>query len=227
MVLKRLLAPDFWKVSKKEYKYVIEPLPGPHPKFFCIPIAIILRDILNFADNIKEVKKILSEGKVKVDGRVIKEYRFPCGLYDVISLDDKKFYRIVPTKKGLELKEINEKEKDLKICKVKNKVKVATKKFQITLHDGKNILTENNEIKVHDSLLIKVPEIKILKHIKMEKGNLAVVFKGRNSGFLGKIEEIYPGDMLKDWLVKISNNEKTILSLRDYVIAVEDSITVI
>ncbi len=228
MVLKRLLAPDFWKIEKKKFKYVIEPLPGAHAKDFCIPLAIIIRDILKIADTLKEAKNVIHSGKIKVDGKIVKEYRYPCGLYDVISFDSE-FYRIVPFKNGLTLKKIEEKEANLKICKVKNKTKISINKYQLTLHDGKNILTENNEIKVHDSLLIEIPNLKVLEHIKFEKGVNAVVFRGRNSGFMGKIEEIYPGDMLKDWTVKISNNEKTVLSIRDYVIAVgkEIKITVI
>ena len=62
--MKRLLAPKFWRVSKKENKFIVSPSPGPHPKKTCIPLKVLLRDILNYAENSLEVKKILNDCKL-------------------------------------------------------------------------------------------------------------------------------------------------------------------
>ena len=48
---------------------------------------------------------ILSQGKVLVDGKVVAKDDFPVGLMDVISMPDAgKYYRIMPSNKGLILK---------------------------------------------------------------------------------------------------------------------------
>ena len=56
--LKRYGIPKFWPLSKKEKVWAVKPRPGPHPKDFCIPLQIIVRDILELAETSKEAKKI-------------------------------------------------------------------------------------------------------------------------------------------------------------------------
>ena len=56
--LKRLLAPSFWRVPKKEKKWVVTPHAGPHPKLQSIPLSIILTHITNVADTTTEAKKM-------------------------------------------------------------------------------------------------------------------------------------------------------------------------
>jgi len=157
VLLKRLSAPTYWRIERKKFTWTITPRPGPHPKNFCIPLLIIVRDILRFAETAREAKRMIKSGEVMVDGKVRKDHRYPAGLFDVISFPKiNKYFRIVPFKNGLKLVEIEEGEKNLKICKVRRKVKVGGGKLQLTLHDGKTLLTENNRIMPHDSLLIKL-----------------------------------------------------------------------
>ncbi|MEM0243007.1 MAG: 30S ribosomal protein S4e [Candidatus Aenigmatarchaeota archaeon] len=223
MWLKRLNAPRFWRQKPKENKYSVNPSCGPHPKDYCIPIAIILRDILNYAENLKEAKQIVKQRKVLVDQRVIKNYRFPCGLFDVISFPDiNEFYRITVNKSGLCLIKIEKDEANLKIVKVIRKTKISDKKYQLTFHDGKNIVVEENEIKPHDSLLIDLASFKILKYLKFEENSLALVFRGENCGKVGKIISITKGSFNRKWLVELKTEGEKISTIRDYVIVVGD-----
>jgi ribosomal protein S4E len=66
--LKRKPAPRFWPIHRKEFTWVVKPSPGPHSLQNCLPLAIVLRDILGFAQTRKEAKSIVSQGKVYVDG---------------------------------------------------------------------------------------------------------------------------------------------------------------
>jgi len=68
--LKRLAAPEFWPIPKKKYTWVFSPSPGPHKKEECIPLAIVVRDILKLAETGKEAKRIIKAGEVIVDGKV-------------------------------------------------------------------------------------------------------------------------------------------------------------
>lgn len=191
MKLKRLLAPTYWKVQKKKVKWVVSPTPGPHKKDECIPLQIIARDVLNLVETGKEAKTIINKGEILVDGKVRKNHAFPVGLMDVVSIPKiKKYYRVLLSGERLGLKEILEKEANQKICRIGNKSLVRKGKLQLNLHDGRNLLVEKDDYKTGDSVLIEVPSQKILDHIKLEKGNLALIIKGKNSGKIAIIKEL-------------------------------------
>ena len=59
---------------------------------------------------------------------------------------------------------VNEKESSLKLCKIKGK-NLMKGKINLNLHDGRNIITDNKEIKVGDSVLIELPAQKINQHL--------------------------------------------------------------
>jgi small subunit ribosomal protein S4e len=209
--LKRLVSPKFWKVGRKVRKWVVSPIPGPHAKFESIPLLIIVRDILKLADTAKEAKKIIKKGEVWVDGRVRKEHGFPVGLFDVVSLPKtKKFYRCIAVKNGLAIIEISEKEGNIKIGKIKKKQVVKGGKIQLTLHDGKNLLLDKNGFSVDDSLLIELPSLKIVEHVKLGKGCVGLITKGKNSGKIGKVVKVILGKMAtKTKVICVIGKEKT------------------
>jgi small subunit ribosomal protein S4e len=100
--LKRKPAPRFWPIHRKEGVWIVRPSSGPHSLEKCLPLLLVLRDILEVAETRKEAKKIISQGKVYVNGKVRGKDDFPVGLMDVISLPDlNKFYRVMPSHKGL------------------------------------------------------------------------------------------------------------------------------
>lgn len=216
--LKRLLAPKFWKVPKKVRKWVVSPRPGPHKKFESIPLQIILRDILKIAETGKEAKGIIKKGEILIDGRARKDQAYPVGLFDSIAIPRvKKFYRVIPKEKGLELKEIPEQESKLKICKIVNKKTLKGGKIQLNLHDGRNLIAENI-YKPGDSLLIELPSQKILQHIKLEEGNLAIVTKGKNSGKIVRIKEIIRGMKMNKVICELG--DKKIEAIKDFIMVI-------
>jgi small subunit ribosomal protein S4e len=192
--LKKLLAPKFWHVPRKASKWVVAPSAGSHPKFECIPLQILLRNILRIAETGKEAKKIITAGEIFVDGKARKDTGYPVGLFDVISVPKlKKFYRVVPAPSGLEVVEISEKESKQKIVRIENKKTLSAKKIQLNLHDSKNILVENDVYKTGDCLAIEIPSLKILEHLPLRKGAKGIVVRGRNAGREGKVKEIISG----------------------------------
>lgn len=194
--LKRLLAPSFWRVPKKEKKWVVTPHAGPHPKLYSIPLSVILTHMINIADTTAEAKKIIRKGEIFVDGKRRKDYAYPVGLFDIISIPTtKKHYRVVPSTKGLKLIETSEKETNLKICRVDNKSILKKGKTQLNLHDGKNILVENGNYKTGDSLLLDLPSLKVIDHLPLEKGNVGIISHGTSAGRLGEIKQLMKGTM--------------------------------
>jgi len=197
--LKRKPAPRFWPIHRKELVWVVKPSPGPHSLGNCFPSAIILRDILGFAKTRKEAKTIVSQGKVYVDGKVRQEDDFPVGLMDVVSISDAdKYFRVMPSSKGLTLHPISKEDASFKLCRIENKTVVRNGHIQLNLHDGTNVLVKVADLKnpqediykTLDTLKISLPERQVLEHIVMKEGDFAVITGGKNIGKYGKIVEV-------------------------------------
>merc|ERR1719231_1448588 len=63
------------------------PSTGPHKLRECLPLIILLRNRLKYALNTKEVKYILMQRLVKVDGKARTDKTYPAGFMDVISIE--------------------------------------------------------------------------------------------------------------------------------------------
>ena len=67
--LKRLNAPRHWMLDKLGGVWAPRPSTGPHKLRECLPLIILLRNRLKYALTGKEVKYILMQRLVKVDGK--------------------------------------------------------------------------------------------------------------------------------------------------------------
>ena len=220
--LKRLRIPSFWKAEKKTAKWAVRPMPGAHKQFESIPLVIILRDVLKLVDTEKDAKSIIKMGGVIVDGVIRKDQKYSAGLMDVVSIT--KFnlnYRIVPTPKGLELLEIDAKESNRKFCMIRGKTTVSGGKLQLNLHDGRNILADpKGGYSTGDTIVVELPSQKIIGHVKLEKGALVIISKGKNIGMLGKITDIIVSESKEPTKVICNVNGEKLEVIKDYVFVV-------
>lgn len=221
--LKRYMIPGFWPVRKKENTFSIRPMTGPHPKDNCIPLQIVLRDVLKYAESAKEAKSMLSQGKVLVDKKARKDPKFPVGLMDVLEMPDaNKYFRVGVNHKGLSLREIGEGDSKKKLCRINGKTTIKKGKTQINLHDGRNIIVDKDVYSVGDTVVISIPDQKILKHHVFHKGENAIVIAGKNIGVKGKIVDIRKRkNMLEKTIVVIDSKGGEIQTLRDYILVGE------
>lgn len=229
--LKRKPAPKFWPIHRKEFTWAVKPTSGPHSLENCLPLAIVLRDILGFAETRKETKTIVSQGKVYVDGKVRREDNFPVGLMDVISIPDiEEQFRILPSSKGLTLHPINKKEANFKLCRIENKTVVKNKNVQLNLHDGSNLLmmATDPENPPHDTyktlgtVKVTLPEKEIVEQIEMKEEDFAMITGGKNIGKYGQIIEIEEteGRKRKNMLATIEDERKNhYQTILDYIFA--------
>ncbi len=180
---KRLSAPKTYKIPRKVSKWVVKPSPGPHNKD-AIPLLVLVRDFLELADTGREARRIISAGEILVDGVVRKDYKFPVGLFDVVTIPKiEKSYRILFDEKGRYIpKEVED--ADLKLYKITNKTLVRGGKVQLNLFDGTNILG-SNEYKTKDSILLKIPDKEVVDHLKFEEGALVMITGGTHAGEIG------------------------------------------
>ena len=68
--LKRLAMPRSWPLPRKTTVWVTRPSPGGHSLERCMPVNLIVRDVLGRAQSAREVRFIVHNELLKVDGRV-------------------------------------------------------------------------------------------------------------------------------------------------------------
>jgi small subunit ribosomal protein S4e len=181
--LKRLVAPKSWPIPRKIYVWAVKSRPGPHPIEGSLPLLMIIRDVLHYADTAVEAKRIISSGEVLVDGKIAKDYKRPVGIMDVLSIPKtKRCFRVMLDRRGkIRVVAIPEKNAKWKLVRIENKTTLKGEKNQINLHDGRNILTGEKH-STGDTLKIELPSQKILDVYPLAKGNKALIMGGKHIG---------------------------------------------
>jgi len=224
--MKRSAAPAFWKIPRKLGQFVVKPSPGPHPISESYSLAVLLRDILKVVKNMREAKYVITSGKVLIDGVVRVDKKFPVGLMDVVHIPSmNRFYRMLPSKKAtLFPQEIDPESAKFKLCKVKSKNKVKSNKFSYGLHDGRTILSEEDlGLNVGDSVLITIPEGKLVDKAKLDKGSLVLFLKGKHIGKIGTVKDIVKGTFSSEKSVEVDVEGETVkVPLRTLIVVGKD-----
>lgn len=214
---KRLSAPKTISIPRKEKKWITRASTGPHNSE-AVPLLVVIRDHLKIADTAREAKIIISSGNILVNGVVRKDYRFPLGLFDVLTIKElNKSYRILFDEKGRYI--MREVEDDnLKLYKITGKTVVKGGKEQLNFFDGNNILAEGFRVK--DSILFDFNDRKIVGHIKFEEGVLVMITGGKHAGEMGKLKKhrIMKGSSPN--LVTVEGERREYTTIEDYVFAV-------
>ena len=215
---KRLSAPKTYKIPRKVYKWVVKPSPGPHNKN-AVPLLIVVRDYLQLADTAREARRIIAAGEILVDGVPRKDYKFPVGLFDVIKIPKlNKSYRIVFDEKGryvpIEIEDDN-----LKLYKIVNKTMVKGGRIQLNLFDGTNILADNS-YKTKDSILMEIPEKKIVDLLPFEIGALVMITGGTHAGEIGRVKDYRIIRSSSPNLVTVEVEGKELTTIEDYIFVI-------
>jgi small subunit ribosomal protein S4e len=150
-----------------------------------VSVLAALRDILHLAKTMKEVRQMIFQKLLKINGREVKDYHESVKLFNILHADKDYVLKLSPVRKFFfeEIKNPNE-----RLCKVISKKLIAGNKIQINLHDGSNLIGEN-KFKVGDSIYLDFSG-KVKKHLSPEKGKEAFVFAGKYAGQSGKIESV-------------------------------------
>ncbi|HZY70743.1 MAG TPA: 30S ribosomal protein S4e [Thermoplasmata archaeon] len=192
--LKRRAAPRTWTVPRKGTKWIKRPAPGPHPTDQSVPLVLIVRDLKHVAASAREARLVLRTGLVKVDGKVTHDLARGLGLMDTVSFGGPtpQSFRMLKDRRGkLVLVSIPEKEAAMKLGRVRSKQAVPGGKIQVTLHDGRNLLTDaKTPWRVGDSLALELPGQKVTGHLPLAAGHLAFVSGGTHVGELARVERV-------------------------------------
>ena len=217
--LSRLNMPKCWQVKKKVNKWITRPKPGPHPLKTCIPLSILIKDLLNHAETTKQTKKILTNKGILIDKKARKDHRYPVGLMDTIEIPKtKEFFRLILNQKGkFSIIPIKKEETEIKPCKIIGKTILKKKKIQLNLFDGKNLLVDKDDYKVGDTIILNLSNKKIISQLKLEK-NAKVYLTG--GSHVGKIATIIEEKDSKT--VTLNYDKQNIKTSKNYVFVIGD-----
>lgn len=223
--LKRVNTPANWYLNKLSGIFAPRPSAGPHKLRECIPMALVIRNQLKYADTYKEVKMIMGKRIIKVDGKIRTDRKFPIGLMDVVHITaSNETFRMVSDSKGrlkpvrIEPAEANY--KPLRVEKIRGGVGSTTR--TALTHDGRNVSNVEKDVCHMDTLIYDLNDKEVKKVIKFRKGCCVMASSGHNRGRVGILTQIkkHPGAVD---LVDVQDASGNVFSTKlDYVFAIGD-----
>ncbi|MFB6088092.1 MAG: 30S ribosomal protein S4e [Haloarculaceae archaeon] len=201
---KRLSVPKSWPVERKTEKYTVKADAGPHGEAG-VPLLIVLRDVLGYADSRKEARYALNQDSVLINGTAVSDEERPVGMFDILAFEEREeFYRVFPGEGGrLALTAIDEDAAGSKLGKIVGKRHVPGGDVQLTLHDGQTLLVEDDAYDAGDSIVVSNDDDEIVAHFEYEEGALVTAVAGEHAGDIGVVDEIQvtPGSSSNNVLV--------------------------
>ncbi len=149
-----------------------------------VPVVVAIRDILKLASTAKEVKEMIKQKLLKINGKNVKDLKDSIKLLDIFEAD--RTYVLTLTTNGkFAFEETGTKER---ICKVIGKKLVRGGKIQINLHEGSNILSDE-KIGINDTIYLNLAG-KIVKHTPIQKSKECIIISGKYIGKKGLIKNV-------------------------------------
>jgi len=168
-------------LTRKGTKYIA--LASSH-KDNSVPVLIAVRDMLKLAKTAKEVKEMIKEKVLKINGRVVSDYHESIKLFNIFEAGKPYVLTILSTKRfAFEPSKSQE-----RLCKIIGKTQVSKDTFQINCHDGSNLVTKD-KIAMGDTLILDFSG-KLKKHISLDKGKVVFIFSGKYTGKNAKVVSI-------------------------------------
>jgi small subunit ribosomal protein S4e len=188
---KRLSVPKSWPVERKTAVFTVKAGAGPHGEDG-VPLLVLLRDVLGYVDSKKEARYAINQGTVLVNGKQVTDERLPIGMFDIVAFEERgEYYRVFPDEGGrLALTPIDADAADSKLGKVENKTTVSGGSTQLNLHDGANLVVEDETYGAGDSVVVDNETNDIVAHFPFEEGALVTAVRGQHAGEIGTIDEI-------------------------------------
>jgi len=200
--IKSLAAPKYFGIEKKKHKYVAKPTAGRHTLNKSIAANLLIK-IIGLAETTSESSKIIKNGKMSVNDKIIKDTHYPIGFNDVIKFEGSNSY-IISIDRRAKVKPIEYKEGSPRVLKVVGKYKTEKGIVMLRLHSNR-IIEGDNSIKVNDS--VTTSNNKITTIIKMQEGKKCFVINGVHVGKSGKIISIKQGTRKSDTLIGIETEQ--------------------
>tara|TARA_Y100000310_G_scaffold342215_1_gene444352 strand:- start:4351 stop:5034 length:684 start_codon:yes stop_codon:yes gene_type:complete len=216
--LSRLTAPVSWPTNRKGVKFIKRPNPGAHTLREGLSLSLALTGLLKYVRTAKEVKKVLHEGSILVNGKTQRNSGYTVGVMDIISAPElKESFRVVYTTKGkFALVALDEKGAEERAVRIANKTLLKKGVVQLNFSDGSNLKVEKDTYKVGDSLVLSTKDGKVLKHLPLKEGVKIFMTGGSQIGKLVTLQKI-EGDK-----IIIKDGKESFETVLRYAFAVGD-----
>jgi len=224
---KRLAVPKSWPVERKEETYTTKATAGPHGEAG-VPLLIVLRDVLGYADSKKETRYALEQDSVLVNGDAVSDERQPIGMFDILAfVEREEYYRVFPDEGGrLSLTAIDADSAGSKLGKIVGKKQIAGGDTQLTLHDGRTVLVEDaTAYDGSDSIVVSNDADEIVAHFTYGEGALVTAVSGAHAGRIGTIDEIQvtPGSSSNNVLIDAEDADERFETIAEYVVVIDEN----
>ena len=193
--MKRINAPQRWDILRKKHVFITRPNPG-RDLSLCVSLNTVLKELVGKTKTTKESKHLIKSVGVFVNGMRKYDEKFPIGFLDVVSFPTlKEHYRLlVDEKNKIFMISVTEEESKLKLSKIIDQKQLSKNRTQINFTDGRNILLGKDnsalkDAKTDDSVLYTLPEQKVKQVLKIEKGALVYLYKGKHTGLLVNVDD--------------------------------------
>ncbi|WP_459192239.1 30S ribosomal protein S4e [Halosimplex sp. J119] len=225
---KRLSVPNSWPIERKTETFTVKADAGPHGEAG-VPLLIVLRDVLGYADTRKEARYALNQDSVLINGKAVSDEERPVGMFDILAfVEREEYYRVFPGQGGrLALTPIDAEAADSALGKIVNKQHVPGGDVQLTLHDGQTLVVdEGAPYDGGDSVVVSNDDGEIVAHFEYEEGALVTAVDGAHAGEIGTIESIQvtPGSADNNVIVEQDDGEG-FETIENYVVVIDENFT--
>ncbi len=225
---KRLSAPESWPVERKNQVYTVGSHAGPHGGD-AVPLVVFVRDVLGYVENAKELRYALDENGVMVNGEAVSDHKLPVGTFDIVAFPARdEYYRVFPGEGGrLSLVSVEEDAADNKLARVDDVTHVAGGDVQLNLHNGDNVVVEDdNGYSTDDSVVVDLETGDVLEHFEFTEGSAVTAVDGRHSGEVGELVGYNVNEGSSDnTVVAELPDGSTFETIEDYVFVIGEDVS--
>ena len=224
---KRLSVPNSWPVERKTATFTVKAGAGPHGRDG-VPLLILLRDVLGYANSKKEARYALNQDSVLVNGEAVNDEQRPIGMFDIIAFTEREeYYRVFPDEGGrLALTRIDADAADGRLAKIEDKTQVPGGETQLNLHDGSNLrVGDGGDYNTKDSIVVSNDDKDIVAHFPYEEGCLVTAVRGQHAGEIGEITDVKvtPGSGSNS--VVVEGEDTSFETVEEYVVVIDENFT--
>ncbi len=210
--------PSSWPIKRKNITFISKPRAGSHKLKYITSVLVLLRDVLSYAQIGKEVKHIVHNDEILVNGRKISDIKTAVGIFDTfeISKTKEKFTVLFDTFGRLKLIEAKD---NLIYLKVTNKTITSGKKFQLNFMNGYNTLVSEKDFKkvsVNGTVVYDYSKKKISDILSLKEDSFVYIFDGKFRGRFGKIKNFINYNGITRDAVSLEINKEVHTTAKDY-----------
>jgi small subunit ribosomal protein S4e len=224
---KRLSVPNSWPVERKTETFTVKAGAGPHGEAG-VPLLIVLRDVLGYADTRKEARYALDQDSVLINGTPVSDEERPVGMFDILAFAEREeYYRVFPGEGGrLSLTAIDPDAAGSKLGKVVEKRHVPGGDVQLTLHDGRTLVVDDTDYDGGDSVVVSNDDSEVVAHFEYEEGALVTAVDGEHAGEVGAVDAIQVTPGSADNIVRVTQDgDAGFETVEDYVVVIDENFT--